>query len=124
MPHIIIEHSDNFDSNFTKNLILEVHHTLQNSEGNFDINACKGRAVAYQNYLLGNNEAGRDFIHITLKIHTGRSKEIRINLAKIISEKIKLKLENYKKTEGLKNKTDFTISINEIDSDIYQKSII
>lgn len=121
MPHVIIEHSDNFTGEFVKDIILQIHHILQNAEGNFDIEACKGRAISYNNYLLTDNKKDADFFHITIKILSGRSIEIRANLSKKILEKIQPNLSEYKKSKGLNSTTGFSVLIEEMDKETYQK---
>ena len=121
MPHVIIEHSDNFDGEFVKDLILQIHQTLQKAEGNFSIDSCKGRAISYSNYLLADNKTNSDFFHITIKILSGRSREIRANLSKKVLDKISSNLSNYKKSKGLICKTELSVLIEEMDKEIYQK---
>jgi len=124
MPHIIVEHSDNFTGEFVKDLILQIHQTLQNTEGNFNIEACKGRAISYSNYLLADNKGNSDFFHITIKILSGRSKEIRYNLSKKVLDKVSPNLSEYKKSNGLNSETGFSVLIEEMDKEVYQKIVI
>jgi thiamine biosynthesis lipoprotein ApbE len=56
MPHIVIEHSGNFDSAIARNLAVEVNRVLKNCGEDFNTSACKSRAISYQNYVMGEDE--------------------------------------------------------------------
>ena len=124
MPHVVIEHSDNFDNEFVRDLILQIHQAIQKAEGNFNIEACKGRALSYDNYLLADDKKIRDFFHVTIKILEGRSVEIRANLSKKISEIIAPKLIQYKNSKEIKSETGLSVLIEEMNKEIYQKIVV
>ena len=65
-----------------------------------------------------------DFFHITIKILSGRSKEIRYNLSKKVLEKISPNLSDYKKLKGLNSETGFSVLIEEMDKEVYQKIVV
>jgi 5-carboxymethyl-2-hydroxymuconate isomerase len=123
MPHIVTEHSGNFDSAIARNLAVEVNRVLKNCGEDFNTSACKSRAISYQNYVMGEDEKNRDFVHITLSILTGRNKEARAKVAKMVCEKIAAELEKYKKDNDVETKTDLTVYVEELDRDIHQKII-
>lgn len=80
MPHCVIEHSDKIDGS---SLISSVHKgalesNLFESEGS-DI---KVRAVPYSNFKTGNVNIG--FIHVTLKILSGRNIDQKTNLSQLV----------------------------------------
>ena len=86
MPHIIIEHS----SDISKNSILDLQKEIQNilasiTEGNFDIDQCKARNHAFDEYLVGKSDQDTaSFLHITIKILAGRTLEARQKLAEAV----------------------------------------
>ena len=54
MPHIIIEHSTNIFEKESLEIGREIQKIMSSiSEGNFDPDHCKIRAIAYQNYIVG-----------------------------------------------------------------------
>ena len=54
MPHIIIEHSKNIFEKESLKIGREIQKIMSSiSEGNFDPDHCKIRAIAYQNYIVG-----------------------------------------------------------------------
>lgn len=85
MPHCIIEHSSDIDG---KSLVSTVYQgalasNLFESQGS-DI---KVRALPYSNFKTGNVEIS--FVHVTLKILSGRSVEQKTNLSQLVLEQLK-----------------------------------
>ena len=91
MPHCIIEYSK--DLNETVN-IEELVNTVFNGAVNselFSSSHIKTRALTYNHYLVG--ETKTNFIHITVKLLTGRNSDQRKLLSdSIISELKKMTL--------------------------------
>lgn len=86
MPHIIIEHSSNFKNSDILTLQTEIQNIMHSiTEGNFDADQCKARSFSFDEYLVGKpNQENASFIHITIKILSGRTLEAR----KKVSEKV------------------------------------
>lgn len=84
MPHCVIEHSDNIDGNTLVPLVYAgaLKSSLFESEGS-DI---KIRALSYANYQTGNVNIG--FVHVTLKILSGRTPEQKKALTKLVLEQV------------------------------------
>ena len=80
MPHCIIEHSPDFDSD---QLVSEIFTAALNS-GLFDPEGkdIKVRAQSFGSYLTGPQKTG--FIHVVLKILSGRTLEQRSHLASTV----------------------------------------
>lgn len=56
-------------------------------EGNFDPDQCKCRSFSFDEYLVGKiDQKKSSFIHITIKILSGRSLEVRKKLAEEIAK--------------------------------------
>jgi 5-carboxymethyl-2-hydroxymuconate isomerase len=77
MPHIIVEHTKEIN---VSNLLPKIHNIVIAS-GLFDPAAIKTRNLAYDNILWGAQAEQSDFIHISVKILTGRTLEKRANLS-------------------------------------------
>jgi 5-carboxymethyl-2-hydroxymuconate isomerase len=86
MPHLIIEHSSNIKKSAIRTLEKEVQNILASIvEGNFDPDQCKARSHSFDEYLVGKpDQTTSSFLHITIKILTGRTLEVR----KKLSEKV------------------------------------
>ncbi len=119
MPHLIIEHSSNIPSDSIFVLQRNIQKIMHLREGNFDADQCKCRSFSFDQYLVGNLEQyDSSFIHITLKVLTGRSTEIRKNLSHKIMEFVQ---EFYADLKIITKRCDISVDIVEMERDSYQK---
>ena len=110
MPHCVIEHSDNIDGN---TLIAKVYKGalasgLFQAEGS-DI---KVRALPYANYQTGNVDIS--FVHVTLKILSGRNTEQKSMLSRLVLGQLK---------ELTLSQCSISVEVSDIDRDSYAKVI-
>lgn len=86
MPHLILECSDNIIEG-NHQLLNILHDCQQILVENLptSLESCKSRVVRHQDYLLGNGDGQNAFIHLEVKVLTGRSEE----LLKQLAEKLK-----------------------------------
>ena len=84
MPHCIIEHSPNISPDGLMHAVFNgaLHSQLFLPDG-ADI---KVRAIAYQNFKLGDGKAS--FVHVIVKILAGRSDEQKQRLSQEIIKKL------------------------------------
>lgn len=84
MPHCVIEHSASLNS---ADLVPAVFDAALASglfaEDGRDI---KVRAIAYQDYLTGQEKA--DFVHVTLRILSGRTAQQKQHLSQIVLQRL------------------------------------
>ena len=82
MPHIIIEHSSNISKSSVQSLQKDIQNIMQEiAQGNFEVNQCKCRSFSFDEYLVGElDQENSSFMHITIKILTGRNLEVRKEL--------------------------------------------
>ncbi len=119
MPHLIIEHSANIKRRSIAALENKIQEIMQAQEGNFDADQCKCRSLPFDEYFVGHlDESESSFLHITLKVLSGRSMEVRKNLSQKIMEFVQkfhadLKLPT--------KRCDISIDIVEMERDTYQK---
>lgn len=111
MPHCIIEHSTEISG---KTLIPLVHHGALESEL-FDPEGSdiKIRTIPYSNYRTGS--VNINFIHVTLKILSGRCAEQKSKLSHLVLEKLQT-LE--------RSKCSISVEVVDIDRDSYAKVIV
>jgi 5-carboxymethyl-2-hydroxymuconate isomerase len=83
MPHLIIEHSADISPSAIQSLQKEILNIMPSvAEGNFDPDQCKCRSFAFGEYLVGKlSQEESSFLHITIKILSGRSAEVKKQLA-------------------------------------------
>ncbi len=80
MPHCVIEHSENIDSDILITAVYQgaLSSKLFEAQGS-DI---KVRAIAFKNYQTGNVDLS--FIHVGLKILSGRNIEQKSQLSNLV----------------------------------------
>ena len=85
MPHCIIEHSSSLDSNTLIPLVF--HASLASSLFEKDGRDIKVRVVPFNQYQTGvfqSDVAQVDFIHVTLKILSGRNTQQKLMLSNLV----------------------------------------
>ena len=110
MPHCIVEHSSSLDGEILVPLVFSgaLKSELFEADG-MDI---KVRAIAYQSYLTGLRKS--DFVHVVLKILSGRTPEQKKMLSEsVLSALQKLELQN----------CSLTVEVMDIDRSSYSKSV-
>ncbi len=123
MPHIIIEHSANFTKNSVDLMKKEIPQIMAKiTEGNFDADQCKSRSHLFDEYLVGSpDQSSASFLHVTIKILSGRTLEARKKLSAQVIEFAKKTFDDL----GLKTKRcDLSVDIVEMDKETYQKARI
>ena len=111
MPHCIIEHSAEIEGNV---LVSLVHSGALESElFDPDGSDIKVRAIPYSNYKTGSVDI--NFVHVTLKILSGRNLEQKTKLSHLVLEKLQML-----------SMSSCTISaeVNDIERDSYAKVIV
>jgi len=111
MPHCLIEHSATLDGN---PLISHVFNGVFQS-GLFepDGSDIKVRAISFSDYCVGYSQD--DFIHVTLRILSGRSVDKKRLLVKSVMKHLN--------AEELKN-CSISVEVVDIDSKIYEKVLL
>lgn len=119
MPHLIIEHSINIKPQSISVLEKQIQNLMGEVEGNFDPDQCKCRSFAFDNYFVGKfDQTESSFIHITLKVLSGRSVEVRKNLA----QKILHLVQQFYSDLNISNKRcDISVDTVEMERETYQK---
>ena len=111
MPHCIVEHSADIDGETLVSLVHRgaLESNLFDSEGS-DI---KVRAAPYSDYQTGS--VNIDFVHVTLRILSGRNLDQKSNLSQLVLNKL----------EGLlTNGCSISVEVVDIDRDSYAKVIV
>lgn len=111
MPHCVIEHSADIDGSL---LVSQVHRGALAS-GLFDPEGSdiKVRALSYSNYQTGSVDIA--FVHVTLKILSGRSTEQKSALTQQVLEQLK---------SGVVANCSLSVEVADIDRASYAKIIL
>lgn len=123
MPHIIVEHSSDISNKNVVDFLPKIQQELAQIEGgNFSLEACKARSLQFDEYFVGSkNQENSAFFHITIKILSGRSLQIKQETA----QKIAKIAEKFLLAQNLKKeRTDLSVDIVDMEKEIYQKIIL
>jgi len=82
MPHCIIEHSSSLDSNVLMPLVFNA--SLASSLFEKDGSDIKVRAIPFTQYQTGALQSDVAFIHVTLKILSGRNTDQKLVLSRLV----------------------------------------
>lgn len=86
MPHCIIEHSASTASITTDAALVSTVHQATIDSLLFEPGHIKTRSIAYQAFQLGDNHS--HFIHVTVRLHQGRTEEQKKRLTNLIVERL------------------------------------
>ncbi|MFC7420616.1 5-carboxymethyl-2-hydroxymuconate Delta-isomerase [Iodobacter arcticus] len=89
MPHLNLEYSKNL-SGFNPHLALQQLNNALIESGHFIESDIQSRAIGFDDFLIGNVDEGRAFIHIKLRLLSGRSAEIKKALSDALIQAIEL----------------------------------
>jgi 5-carboxymethyl-2-hydroxymuconate isomerase len=117
MPHLILEYSDNIPGipEFKK-LFSELHQVLV-QVADIDIRNCKSRAIKLDNFSIADGQNTTSFVHLSLRIFSGRSDEIKIKMG----ENLRRVLADNFCPESSAKDVLITVEIDEIDNRFYFK---
>ncbi len=115
MPHVILECSENVVERNLSSLLIDIHSLLTQMLPT-QLPGCKSRFIREKNYVIGNNDPQNAFVHITVKVLKGRSKELLDSVASAIMEKLKVVFQD----SFSKLNLQFTIAIEEL-PEVYHK---
>lgn len=86
MPHCIIEYSTSLETITSAEALVETVHQAATDSLLFDPEHIKTRSVAYQAFSLGDHRA--NFLHVTVRLHQGRSQDQKKHLTQLIVERL------------------------------------
>lgn len=112
MPHCIIEYSDTLETILCPNELMRSVYLGALSSELFDADDIKTRLVSFQHFASG--DIKQDFIHVVLKILSGRSNEQRKALSNsVLTELNRLPLSSI----------SLTVEVVEIEKSSYSKVV-
>lgn len=78
MPHIIVEYTDNIKKEARIASLLEkINRSLLENDGLFPIGGIRSRAIELNDYFIADGTGDDAFVHVTLKIGSGRAEEAK-----------------------------------------------
>lgn len=91
MPHFIVEYSGNLKSEINFDEFFEKVHTCLGNSGVFPLGGIRSRAICMEDYRIADAQHDYAFIHILLKVGSGRDESTRKQVCDELFEVI----ENY-----------------------------
>lgn len=116
MPHLTIEFSSNLSAAVTPALLRTVNHALLGT-GQFEEADIKSRALSFECFAVGTNDSPRGFVAARLAVLSGRSDEIKRNIANTVLASLESAIDA--------SQTELQISVEVVDIDraSYAKTI-
>ncbi len=90
MPHLILEYSENIIEEMEFSALFKQCHDLLVERLSTALKSCKSRAYLCEDYYVGDGNANNAFVHLTVKVMAGRSKELLNSTAESLLEILKI----------------------------------
>lgn len=113
MPHCVIEYSKPLENSIHPAKLIEAVQNGAINSGLFEPSHIRARAIAYDDFVAGYQV--QNFIHVTLKILSGRDQEQKKNLSEMVLSEL------YKIGMG---SISMTVEVKDIERETYAKKII
>jgi len=111
MPHIIIDYSANLDADLDLHALANALHETALATGVFPIGGLRTRLARREVYIVGDGHPENRYIHVQVRIGTGRAPEVRQKAA----ERIFAGLTDFTAALFAKSPLGLTLEIVEID---------
>ncbi|MCH2558116.1 MAG: 5-carboxymethyl-2-hydroxymuconate Delta-isomerase [Alcanivorax sp.] len=89
MPHFIAEYSANLDGDADFPALFETVHRVLGDSGVFPLGGIRSRAIRHDTYRIADGAHDYAFVHMTLKVGSGRDLATRRAVAETLFEAIK-----------------------------------
>jgi len=90
MPHIVIEYTANLGAQARiPELLKTVNQTMIAQDGVFPIGGIRSRALRLDDYRMADGAADDAFVHVTLKIGSGRSEAVKKQICDALFHAVK-----------------------------------
>lgn len=117
MPHCLLEYSNNLVENVDfPQLFNRLHQTLMNDKL-FNVEDIKSRALAYDQYFVGEGQLQKSFITLTVSILSGRDIETK---KKLSDDCLKFLKSEFKESIEKLN-CNVTVRISDIERESYSR---
>ncbi|QHE85329.1 5-carboxymethyl-2-hydroxymuconate Delta-isomerase [Hydrogenophaga sp. BPS33] len=118
MPHLTLEYSGNLSGLDVRQALVSLNATLLDS-GHFDGPDIKSRALRLEDFLVGDGIQTAAFMHVTLRLISGRTSETRGSLASALLNVLTGALPRIASPS-----TQLSVEVIELDSVVYAKAIV
>ena len=112
MPHCIIEYAKDLEGSLQIPRLIEAVHAGAFKSGLFEEDDIKTRATGYEHYQTGTGDL--PFVHVTVRILSGRNQQQKADLAKHILAGLK---------QLKQPSVSLTVEVCDIERETYAKSV-
>lgn len=116
MPHLVLEYSNNITSIDRLNPLFDKLHQLLANELPTQLSSCKSRCIAHPLFFIGDQDDTNAFVHLTIKILSGRAESKKSSLGK----KILSLLSDFFMTEPSNLKINLSVEIMDLDKNYFK----
>ncbi|MGO2354367.1 MAG: 5-carboxymethyl-2-hydroxymuconate Delta-isomerase [Marinomonas foliarum] len=113
MPHCVVEYSQNLEQEVPPADLLEAVKEACIASTLFSVEDIKLRSLPYKSFLTGGKEDA--FIHVTLRVLSGRTVEQRKQLSDLVLERL---------TQFPLKDVSFSVEVCEMERDTYVKRVV
>lgn len=113
MPHLTLEYSNNINPTNNLNHLFDNLHNLVANELPTQLSNCKSRCIIHPLFFIGDQNKKNAFVHLTIKILSGRTDATKKNLA----EKVLSLLDDHFRSES--NELNLSLSVEILDLDAH-----
>lgn len=89
MPHFIAEYSGNLEGEADFPTLFETVHQVLGNSGVFPLGGIRSRAIRHDTYRMADGQHDYAFVHMILKVGSGRDLQTRKKVAETLFEAIK-----------------------------------
>lgn len=89
MPHIIVEYTSNIKEEANIPSLLQTIHRVLLARRDSSYRRIRSRAIELHDYLVADGAEDDAFVHITLKIGSGRSEQVKRNTCGALFDAVK-----------------------------------
>ena len=117
MPHLVLQYSKNVDQDINFGELFSQLHEILANVGGVNLDACKSRAIGFENYCIAQGEANNAFVHLDVRIFEGRS----VDLKQEIGRQILSLLREFYSPSIEKHNMQITVELQDIQRECYFK---
>lgn len=117
MPHLVLEYSSNLLEKRTLSGVFKKCHAILAEMLPTEVNSCISRAIEFDQYYIGEGQLNKAFIHVRLRLKTGRTFE---TLQKA-SESLLMAIKEYCKESGEKLNLQISLEVIELQKTYFGK---
>jgi 5-carboxymethyl-2-hydroxymuconate isomerase len=120
MPQLVLEYSSNIEQRIEASVLLGEIASIVSAAGGIPVEHFKSRLIRREEYLVGDSEGRKAFVHLEAGIFSGRTPDVKRRIGEDCLEY----LEEYFSPSAGELSLQVTVEIREMDKEAYFKTIL